>query len=142
MRSQTFDSISLFWYILNLFGKTLIQGNLVEAQKICVKRVQPSHSLHFDFFMTHQRNQTINQTKEHQHFTACIPDLRQHTVFVWLHLRISLFTPYVCVVGEVTWGNQGNNEPPPKTNHGARLNPHSSFPFHPAALVPLQEQRA
>lgn len=90
--------------------------------------------------MRHQRNQTINQTKEHQHFTACIPDLRQHTVFVWLHLCISLFTPYVCVVGEVTWGNQGNNEPPPKTNHGARLNPHSSFPFHPAALVPLQEQ--
>lgn len=30
--------------------------------------------------MTHQRNQMISQTKEHRHFTACIPDLRQHTV--------------------------------------------------------------
>lgn len=42
-------------------------------------------------------------------------------------VSISLFISYICVVGEVTWGIQGNNEAPPK----------QTTPPNPTLLSPM-----
>ncbi len=53
------------------------------------------------------------------------------SVFVLLCLCISLFISYVCIVGEVTWGNQGNNEPPPRQTAPPNSTSPPPFPLLP-----------